>query len=285
MKQLEIVVRRNFHLAENPLWNPFDRQLYWTDIPAGKLYSFSPLRKKIKKFDIGKMVGGFTFQADGSLLLFTAGPGISLWKEGKRLPIIENIPGEQNSRFNDVIADPVGRVFCGTISFFGHPGNLYLLETDGKLINILKGLGCSNGMAFSPDGKFFYLTDSRKGTIFRFNYDADTGKISAGCPLIEISPEEGVPDGLTVDAEGFLWSARYNGACVVRYSCSGKERERISLPVKRVTSVTFGGEEYRDLYITTAKGDKNSRRKDGFLFRIIRAGRGLPEFLSRIGIR
>jgi len=285
MEKIEIVVRENCYLGENPLWNPFDRHLYWTDINRGQLYCFSPSGQVYQRCYQGETVGGFTLQADGSFLLFTAGPAVKIWRENRITPLIENIPDEKNSRFNDVIADAAGRVFCGTISPDRSPGNLYRLETGGTLRKLLGGLLCSNGMGFSPDQKYFYLTDSGKGTIYRFHYHAETGDISNQEVFIKVPPEEGVPDGLTVDAEGYLWSARYNGGCVCRYSPDGQIVSRLRLPVRKVTSVTFGGEEYRDLYITTAGGNQpeSTSRSDGYLFRFLRAGRGLPEFFSRVG--
>ncbi|MCM8757314.1 MAG: SMP-30/gluconolactonase/LRE family protein, partial [Candidatus Omnitrophica bacterium] len=91
MEKLQVVVRENCHLGENPLWNPFDRELYWTDINFKKLYSFSPDQKGYRVICQGEMVGGFTIQTDGSLLLFADGPGIKIWGKGKLIPVIESI--------------------------------------------------------------------------------------------------------------------------------------------------------------------------------------------------
>jgi sugar lactone lactonase YvrE len=152
---------------------------------------------------------------------------------------------------------------------------------------ILDGLGTPNGMGFSPDHKRMYFTDSHARRIYLFDYDEETGAVSRQRVWLETPSDQGVPDGLTVDAQGFIWSARWNGSALFRYAPDGSETERIEFPAKKVSSVTFGGDTYEDLYVTTAltSGTRSSEGAGaGALFRLRPGVRGLPEFSSRVGL-
>jgi len=270
--------------GENPLWHPVEKQLYWTDIPTGRMFRYDPTIGEHEQFYQGQIVGGFTIQAEGTLLLFMARGAVKVWRNGELIDMLEEIPDERDSRFNDVIADPEGRVFCGTMPTEDRLGRLYQLHTDGELIKLLDGIGTSNGMGFTPDRKRMYYTDSSKRAIYVFDYDQNTGIISNQNTFIVVPGGEGVPDGMTIDAEGYLWSARWGGGCLVRYSPDGSEERRIHFPVKKISSVTFGGKDYTDIYVTTAGGD--NRREEGAsagaLFRINLGIKGVSEFFSRV---
>jgi D-xylonolactonase len=231
-------------------------------------------------------VGGFTIQADGKLLLFMERGAIRTWKNGFQETIVPEIPEERNSRFNDVIADPEGRVFCGTMPTRERLGRLYRLDPDGSLRIVVEGVGISNGMGFTPDLKHMYYTDSRARTIYLYDYDRASGEISNPRVFVTVPEGEGVPDGMTVDAEGYVWSARWDGGCVVRYAPDGTEVMRIPFPAKKVSCPTFGGEDYRDLYVTTAGGQNKAEEGEGAgaLFCVKVGVQGVPEFRSRIGL-
>ncbi|MBN1813378.1 MAG: SMP-30/gluconolactonase/LRE family protein [Anaerolineae bacterium] len=282
----ELVVDCQCALGEGPLWHPIERRLYWTDITSGRLLRYDPASGAHEVCYEGETVGGFTIQADGALLLFMARGAVKRWCERKLTTVIEDIPGERDSRFNDVIADPAGRVFCGTMPVGGRPGRLYRLDLGGALSLVLDDAGVSNGMGFTPDRRQFFHTDSIKRTITRFSYDEATGALGEPRLFARVPAGEGVPDGMTVDAEGFVWSARWDGGRAVRYGPDGGEVLRVPFPARRVTSVTFGGEEYADLYVTTAGGDDRATYGPGAgaLFRLQPGVRGLPEFLSRVGL-
>lgn len=274
--------------AENPYWHPLEKKFYWTDIPAGKLYRYDPANGNHEVCYQGRVVGGFTMQADGSLLLFMDRGSVAIWKDGSIIRyILEDIPDEVTTRFNDVIADPQGRVYCGTMSTKERPGRLYRLDCDGSLHLLLEGIGCSNGMGFSLDGKTLYYTDSPKREIYTFDYDRATGNISNQKVLVKTEEEGGVPDGMTLDNRGNIWSTRWNGSCIVNYSLEGKEIQRIDMPVKRVSSLVFGDEDYGSMYITTAGGENKQAlgEKAGGVFRLRLPGvGGQAEFVSRVGV-
>lgn len=272
--------------GEGPLWHPAERRVYWTDIPAGRLFRYDPASGDHEQCYEGEVVGGFTIQADGALLLFGARGSVRLWCEGRLTTVLDEIPDERDSRFNDVIADPRGRVFCGAMPTRERLGRLYRLDPDGTLTTVLEGVDISNGMGFTPDRAGFYHTDSNARTITRYDYDEETGALANGRVFARHPGVPWVPDGMTVDAEGAVWSARWDGGCLVRYTPDGKEDRRIDFPARKVSSAVFGGDDYTDLYVTTAGGNRKEVEGSGAgaLFRLRPGVRGVPEFPSRIGL-
>jgi D-xylonolactonase len=283
--QPELIADYKCIIGEGPLWHPLEKRVYWVDIGKGRMFRCDPATGKHEQFYEGEVVGGFTIQADGALLLFMARGAVKIWKDSKLTTVIEEIPDERETRFNDVFADPEGRVFCGTMPAKDRLGRLYRLDTNGKLTKLLDGIGISNGMGFTPDRKQMYYTDSAKREIYRFDYDQKTGAIANQRLFIRTPEGEGVPDGMTVDAEGYVWSARWDGGALFRYAPDGREVSRINFPAKKVSSVIFGGDDYTDIYVTTAGGDKKETDGPGAgaLFRLSLGIKGLPEFFSRIG--
>ncbi len=286
--QPELIADYRCQVGEGPLWHPDERRVYWVDIPRGRIFRYDPAKGTHEICYEGAVVGGLTVQADGALLLFMARGAVSVWREGRLTTVVEEIPAERESRFNDVIADPAGRVFCGTMPTQASPGRLYRLDTDGALTPVLEDVLCSNGMGFTPDRRGMYYTDTGKREIYLFDYDQATGEIGNRRLFARVpeGKDEGGPDGMTVDAEGFVWSARWGGSCLVRYRPDGSEERRVAFPAKKVSSVTFGGGDHTDMYVTTAGGDNKAEegKGAGALFRLNLGIRGVPEFRSRIGL-
>lgn len=272
--------------GEGPLWHPDERSVYWVDIPPGKLYRYDSATGRHGLVYEEPPLGGYTIQADGSLLLFLGKGAVRTWKAGVVHTIIPELAGELDSRFNDVIADPRGRVFCGTMSSDSHKGRLYRLDPDGSIRVVLEGIGTSNGLGFTLDRKQMYYTDSPARDIYLFDYDEETGAISNQRVFVHSAESDGVPDGMTVDAEGYVWSAHWGGSCVIRYTPEGVEERRIYFPAQQVSCITFGGEDYADMYVTTAGGHKKEElgAGAGALYRLRLGIRGLSEFRSRIGL-
>jgi sugar lactone lactonase YvrE len=285
--QPELIADYQCHTGENPLWHLLEQRIYWTDIPRGKLFRYDPATGKHEQCYTGAPVGGFTLQADGALLLFMERGAIAKWRDGQLDYVVEEISDERESRFNDVIADPAGRVFCGTMPTPTRPGRLYRLDVDGSLHLLLEGIGVSNGMGFTPDRQCLYYTDSVARHIYLFNYDEETGALTHQRVWLRTPEGAGVPDGMTVDAEGYVWSARWGGSALYRYTPDGVEERRIDFPAKKVSSVVFGGGDLSDLYVTTALTDGTKADEGagaGALFRLRLGLRGLPEFFSRVKI-
>jgi D-xylono/L-arabinono-1,4-lactonase len=280
----ELIADYACETGENPLWHPMQERLYWTDIPTGRIFRYDPSAQSHEQCYQGRPVGGFTVQADGSLLLFMDRGTIAIWRGDFLFEIVPDIPLERSSRFNDVIADPCGRVFCGTMSHAENKGRLYRLDLDGSLHLLLDCIGCSNGMAFTKDRNGFYYTDSYAREIYLFDYSMDDGSIRNQRVFARFSEADGLPDGATLDAEGRLWSALWDGGCIARLLPGGGIDRRIAIPTRKASSLTFGGADCSDIYITTAGG--NTRAEDGpfagALFRVKGPTPGLPEFCSNI---
>ena len=287
----EMIADYACHVGEGPLWHPTEKRLYWVDIPQGRIFTYDPATEEHGLFYEGEVLGGFTFQADGSLLLFMAKGAVAVLREGELSYIRDEIPGEEENRFNDVVADPAGRVFCGTMHSDSdraneRGGTLFRLDTDGSITPVLRGLGISNGMGFTRDRKQMYFTDSIDLKIYIFDYDQETGSITNQRVFVETPEGDGLPDGMTVDAEGYVWSARAYGSALYRYTPKGEEERRIPFPAPFVSSVIFGGNDYKDIYVTTGGGEKKSEAgpEAGALFRINAGVSGVPDFYSRVGL-
>lgn len=280
----EVVADYACEIGENPIWHAVEKALYWCDIPAGRIFRFLPEQGKHELFYHGDLEGGFTVQTDGSLLLFMAGGAVKILRAGKLVTVLDEIADERDSRFNDVIADPEGRVFCGTMATDERPGRLYRLDTSSKLTLLLESIGCSNGLGFTPDLNPLYYTDSFARTIYIFDNDRNSGAISNQRVLVQFPEKDGLPDGLPVDSMGYIWSARWDGSSIARYTPDGNLDRRIVLPAKKITSLVFGGEDLKDIYITSAGEEEKPAGGAGALFRLRQEIRGTPEFCSRIGL-
>lgn len=286
---LERVVDCHNHTGEGPLWHPGEELLYWVDIPAGELYRYDPVTGGHELVYETATIGGFTIQADGSLLLFEDRGRVEVLDGGETTTVIDELPDETDSRFNDVIADSEGRVLCGTMPTPDRPGRLYRLDTDGSIETLRDDVDLPNGMGFSPDRETLYFAESEARLVRRFDYDRATGAIDEREPLLEIEGEE-IPDGLTVDAGGDVWVAFWNGGRIGRYAPDGTERERIPFPARKVSSLTFAGADYDVAYATTAlgpgEGPAGSRAEEGdgagAVFRFEPGVAGRPEFRSQI---
>lgn len=284
--EAQLVVDLPCQVGESPYWHPFEHKLYWLDIPAGRMYRYDPVTGANELVYEGPQIGGFTVQADGSLLLFGERGFVKTWRDGQLTTLIEEIPAERDTRFNDVCADPEGRVFCGTMPGSNHPASLYRLDTDGSLRQVLSDVSLSNGMAFTLDLKQLYHTDTRRHVVNLYDYDRASGEIKYNRVFAQVSPEQGRPDGLITDVEGGVWSARFAGGCLVRYSSEGRETEQLTLPAKNVTCPTFAPDDYSDMYITTGGGQDRAANGPlaGALFKVKPPVRGVPRFLSRVGL-
>lgn len=283
-----VVVDERDLTGEGPLWHPDEQRLYWVDIPAGKLHRFDPSTGEHECcYQRDGAIGGFTIQADGALLLFEENGRIERW-DGDGTNLIQTISDAEGTRFNDVIADPRGRVYCGTMPTDNRLGSLYRLDPDGEYHQLRDDVELPNGMGFSPDRESFYFTDSYAGEILRYPYDEQSGTLGSPDPFVTVPniEEEGVPDGMSVDTAGHVWSARWNGGCVVRYDPSGNEVNRQVLPAKKITSLAFGGSNFCEAYVTSALPTGSSRSEEGEgaggLFRLDLGVRGVPAFYSKV---
>lgn len=165
-------------------------------------------------------------------------------------------------------------------------GRLYRLDLDRSLTVILDGTEVSNGMGFAPTHQQLYYTESDKCKIYLFDYDQATGNLSNQRVYVSTPDDGSVPDGMTVDAEGYVWSGRWDGGHLFRYAPDGTEVLRIPFPAKKVTSVTFGGPDYTDMFVTTAGGDNREVEGPGAgaVFHLNLGIQGVPALMSRIEV-
>ena len=283
----ELVVDIAAENSEGPLWHEDAQRLYWVNIPAGRLYRYDPTRDTHELvYQHNGEIGGYTIQRDGSLTLFCSHGRILRLTGDQVEVVIPEIEREREGRFNDVIADPEGRVYCGTMPTPDGIARLYRLDPDGSLTVVFDDIGLSNGMGFSPDLSTFYHTDSNKRTISRMRYDRATGALTDREAFIHTPNDGAVPDGMAVDVEGNIWSARWDGRALFKYTPEGALLGQVPFPVRKVSSVTFGGSRYEVAYVTTAGGHRRSAEEGmlaGSLFRVDLRVVGKAPFRSRIG--
>jgi sugar lactone lactonase YvrE len=250
------------------------------------MFRYDPETRQHEQFYHGEIVGSFTFQVDGSLLLFMQHGAVKIWRDGKLTPLIDELPEERDSRFNAAIADPAGRVFGATMPTPAHASRLYRLDTDGSITCLLDGIREANQMGFSLDHRRFYLTDTHQQEVYQFDYEPESGALRNQRRFIRVPEAEGSPDGLTVDVEGCVWSTLWGGGGIVRHAPDGRELSRVRLPAPKVSSMAFGGPDYQDAFVTTAGGNRKGEDGPGAgaLFLIRPGARGQPELPSRVRI-
>jgi len=278
----EILTNAHCRLGENPLWDESEGALYWTDIDSGHIWRWEAASGRRERVYAGPAVGGFTQEADGALLLFRVNDIARLERDGTVRPwrtFVE--PG--NARFNDVTADPRGRVFAGTIGDNATSGGVYRFDPDGSMRRVIGGTGCSNGMAFTADRRRFFWTCSTRCQIWRYDYDETTGEIANGRVWYQCDAEEGTCDGLTIDDKDNIWSARWDGARVRKHAAEdGRVLGDVRFPVAKVSAVTFGGAGFGTMFATSAGGD-GANSLDGAVFTAKIAGVcGRAKFRSRL---
>jgi sugar lactone lactonase YvrE len=177
------------------------------------------------------------------------------WDSG-RVDMLATVEADRpQNRMNDGACDPAGRFWAGTMALDERPqaGALYRLDPDGTVHTMLAGVTISNGIDWSLDGRRMYYVDSPTRRIDVFDFDPGTGAIADRRPFVEIPAEAGIPDGITVDAAGFVWLALWGGAALHRYAPDGTRERTVPLPVSHPTSCAFGGPDLDELYVTSAR--------------------------------
>ncbi len=279
----QIVLAARARLGECPVWQASDQKLFWVDVYNHRVHQFDPATGKDCCFDTGDVVSAIALAGTDRLLIALSDRLAWLHLPSGEVEIIHRIefPHPAGTRLNDGKCDAQGRFWVGSCSDQPGQAALYRYDPDGSLHSMETGLTIANGLAWSPDGSTFYLTDSAQHKIFAYDYLADTGTIVNRRTLIDLSAEAVEPDGLTIDIDGNLWSALWDGWCVACFAASGEEITRIQLPIPRPTSVTFGGPDLTDLYITSAcvglsQKEIQKCHTAGDIFCLAAAGQGMP---------
>jgi sugar lactone lactonase YvrE len=271
-------------LGEGPCWNPDEQLLYFVDIYNHRVHQFNPTTGSHQFFDVGEVVGCLAPAGPHRLIMALQNRIAFLdTRNGTVTPIATIDHTHPDTRFNDGKCDSKGRFWFGSVSGNESTARLYRYDPDGTIKVMETGLTISNGLGWSPDHKTFYLTDSFRRSIYAYNFDVESGSISDRRVLIDLTGEVFEPDGLTVDQEGCLWSAQWNGWCIIRFDPTGKEMMRVSLPVQRPTCCTFGGVDFKTLFITSASDGLSQKQiqksfYSGDLFSVATDVVGLPTY-------
>ena len=257
--QAELVLDVQAELGEGPFWHSEQKRLYWLDIEKRQLHCFDPMSQVNLSEPLDRRVASIVPTNDNSLLLAGEGGIEEYWPETDEWTFLGNpeksLPA---NRLNDGKASPEGRFLFGSLSMAKeiNQASLYVMDHDGSVRQILSGLTNSNGLGWSPNGKTFYHIDTPTRHISAFDYDACHGGIRNRRVVVRFldDPEIGRPDGMTIDSEGMIWVAHWEGSRVTRWNpASGEILAEVHVPASQVTSVAFGGECLDMLYITTAR--------------------------------
>jgi len=275
--QLDCVLEAQSTLAEGPVWDPRAAVLWWVNIPLGELHRFDPQTGEDVLFRLGEPLGAAVPRRHGGLVLALGG-GFAFFDPARAAaePIAHPEADRPGNRFNDGKCDPAGRFWAGTMPAGdpGPTGSLYCLDPDLHVERRETGVACSNGLAWTRDARTMFYIDTPTRVVSAYDYDLATGAISNRRPVVEIPECQGWPDGMTIDDNDNLWIALWGGSAVVcQDPRTGKLLERIDVPVTHVTSCAFGGPDWRDLYITTARARWDRYEPDpqplaGNLFRV-----------------
>jgi sugar lactone lactonase YvrE len=286
------------HLGEGPVWDVETGMLWWLDgtgrrVGNPSIWRLDPRTGKVDRWFLDHDVGALAVRANGQLVLALDDGFYFFDPATARLDLIALVDAEEpRSRLNDGKVDRRGRFFAGGMDDKEELAicGLWRLDPDLTVTRVAAGIICTNGPCFSPDDKTFYVADTFVDEFWAYDYDLATGALTHKRVFADTKSSAGVPDGSTVDAEGCLWNAELISGELVRYDPQGRIERRIGMPVRNVTSVTFGGSQLDELYVTSMARVEHPAVHDRFaaevkpqfgagsLFKITGLGiKGVPE--------
>ena len=252
----EVAVPAQCQLGEGPVWDPDRALLWWVDILPGHVHAIDPATGARTWFEAGDPVGAVGLTRGGGLVLALVDGFALADRDGQRLTRLPGFSIDRTAvRFNDRKPDPWGNFCAGTMAWDetgNPPGSLYRLSPDGSVTELFGDVGLSNGLDWTDDRRLFYYADSNSGRVDLFDTDPDTGALATRRPFVTVPEADGIPDGLTLDAEGCVWLAVWGSSELRRYTPDGRLDTVVRLPARQVTSAAFGGPDLGTLYITTA---------------------------------
>jgi len=284
----EVAVPAQCQLGEGPVWDLGRGLLWWVDILAGHVHAIDPGTGARTWFEAGDPVGAAGLTRSGGLVLALMDGFALADHDGQRLTRLPGFSTDRRAvRFNDGKPDPWGNFCAGTTAWDetgSPPGSLYRLSPDGTVTEQFGDVGLSNGLDWTEDRKLFYYADSNSGRVDLFDTDPATGALGSRRPFVTIPEAEGIPDGLTLDAEGCVWLAVWDSGEVRRFTPDGRLDTVVRLPARQVTSAAFGGPDLGTLYITTAwegltSADLAEQPHAGDIFACTPGVTGRPPFL------
>lgn len=253
--EFEIIADDGNLCGEGPLWDEAEQALYWTDITGHRFFRYRWREQRRELLSDDFQVGGFCRQRQGGFVV-TSSRGIWLWEPGQPARLLAQQADGQECAMNDCAADPEGRVYSGSFHLDENgrsaPSFLFRIDRDGSVHVVDEGICFSNGLAFSARTNVLYFADTAARCIYAYDWRPEDGSLSRRRVLARIDRSEGVPDGLAIDAEGFLWCAHWFGGCLTRYDPDGKRERKIEVPASQSSSLAFGGPELDEIYVTSA---------------------------------
>ena len=254
------------HHGEGAVWDERLERILWVDLLRGDVLSTAPGSGVVDRCHVASVAACVVPRTGSGHLVATERGYAIVDTDIERLP---DVWDDDRVRMNDGACDPQGRFYCGSMAYDASPGRgvLYRLDPDRTVHRVLGPVTISNGLAWSPDGDVAFYVDSPTQRIDVLSFDPDAGTFSGRRPVVNIPADVGMPDGLTLDAEGGIWVALWSGAAVHRYSAAGSLECVIDIPVRQPTSCAFGGRALDELYITTSAHDlDDAERGAGALF-------------------
>ena len=286
MPIVESIVECGNLLGEGVVWHPRELKLYWVDIKRARIHWCDPVGADAGFVDTEfKTIGSIALRRKGGLLLATErGMFVRDGNTGACAPFAPVDLDKDGLRMNDGRCDRAGRFWVGSMRDPDPKpvAALYRVDPDGRVITMESALAIPNSTAFSPDDRTFYFADTRKNTIWAYDFDLAAGAISNKRVLISYDGQPGHPDGSCVDADGCLWNAAYGGSRIVRITPAGKIDRTIDLPATYATCCCFGGPDLDTLYITTSNfpltpEERAAKPLNGALLAVRPGVKGLPE--------
>jgi len=285
MDKVELVVDCRNVLGESVLWDHDAGRLYWVDIESSELWTLDSGSGRTSLHRAPERIACFAPRRRGGLLVgFASGFAYYDPATGRREDLVAFEPDNPHTRLNDGKTDRQGRFVAG--GFDEAEGKLVSsvvrLDPDGRMTTLFGGVGCANGICFSPTGTTLYFADTNAATMWSLDYDTASGAVGKRTVVAGFKDQPGLPDGSCVDAEGFIWNAQWNGHRVVRYAPDGRVDRIVEMPVLNPTCVAFGGADLDTLYITTARyrmtpGQLSAEPASGALFALKPGVRGLVD--------
>jgi L-arabinonolactonase len=282
MTEVTCVLAAGAELGEGTLWDPCEGVLWWIDIWGNRIHRYNPSTGVDDTWETPEHPGCLGLREGGGLVLSMVSgfhffdPATSRFER-----IVDPEADNPDTRFNDGKPDRQGRFWSG--SMFEVPGRpiefvgaLYRLDPDLSVHRMAGGIGCSNGLAWSPDSRIMYFADSHAGLVWAYDFDPATGDIGNRRTFIDLREAGTIADGATVDAEGCYWLTIPLTAKVSRFDPAGRLMQEIVLPTDAPTCCEFGGANLDILYVTTGARSLRHQRYAGGLFAIDAGVKGLP---------
>jgi L-arabinonolactonase len=254
--RIEVVIDVKTTLGESPVWDRGQQLLYWVDSMDGRVFRSTAAGSNVRAWEVGQKIGSMalTRDGDGAILALQDGLYRLPFETGDLRQLAEVEADLPNNRLNDGKVDRAGRFVFGSMDTLEEAarGKLYSFDPDGTLTVLDEGIVCSNGPCFSPDGSVLYFADTWAGEIWAYDYDLNTGGVSNRRTFAQVDTSSGgAADGATVDAQGYLWQALVYGGKIIRYAPDGSVDRVIDFPVRKVTSLNFGGPDLDILFATS----------------------------------